>query len=124
MSIYLRDTHSKSTSFEISVMLFYMLSFHLDILQTFFIAEMDIFSEKEADRQIQDISSTDEPRENKKTDQSDSVFGKNLRSPILGYHYELPDLPTSYVPSITLDTSLLHVRLTENQQCQFTSDES
>ncbi|XP_025156257.1 WD repeat-containing protein on Y chromosome-like isoform X2 [Harpegnathos saltator] len=70
---------------------------------------MDIFSEKEAKRQNQDSSLTDESQRNKEPDQSDSVYGKNLRFPILGYRYELPDLPTSYVPSITLDTTLLHI---------------
>ncbi|XP_032682156.1 WD repeat-containing protein on Y chromosome-like [Odontomachus brunneus] len=70
---------------------------------------MDIFQKKEPERQAQDVSLIDELQVNEETDQFDSVYGKNLRSPILGYHYELPDLPTSYVPSITLDTALLHI---------------
>lgn len=74
---------------------------------------MDIFREKEAERQVQDVPLADELQVDEETDQFDLVYGKNLRSPILGYRYELPDLPTSYVPSITLDTALLHVRLTE-----------
>lgn len=81
---------------------------------------MDIFNEKKAERQIQDISFIDESQINKELNQCDLVYGKSLQSPILGYRYELPDLPTSYVPSITLDTTLLHVRLNHNRHYQST----
>lgn len=85
-------------------------------LTNVFIADMDIFSEKVAEQPIQDIVSADESQANKELNQFDVIYGKSLRSPILGYCYKLPSLPTSYVSSIILDTTLLHVRLNDKWQ--------
>ncbi|XP_018315858.1 chymotrypsin-1 [Mycetomoellerius zeteki] len=68
---------------------------------------VDIFSEKEAECEIQDAPSANHSR--KELDEFDLIYGRKLCSPILGYNCQLPDLPTSSIPSTTLDTSLLHI---------------
>jgi len=65
---------------------------------------------KEVEQQIENIPFRNHSESKKKLDQFDVAYSRELQSPILGYHYQLPDLPTSYVPSTILDTSLLHVR--------------
>lgn len=71
---------------------------------------MDISSRKEVKQQIQDFTSTDRLG----SDQFDLVYGRKLKSPVLGHHYQSPDLPTNYLPPTILDTSLLHVRFNNN----------
>ncbi|KYQ59496.1 Chymotrypsin-1 [Trachymyrmex zeteki] len=64
-------------------------------------------AEKEAECEIQDAPSANHSR--KELDEFDLIYGRKLCSPILGYNCQLPDLPTSSIPSTTLDTSLLHI---------------
>ncbi|KAL0109928.1 hypothetical protein PUN28_013522 [Cardiocondyla obscurior] len=59
--------------------------------------------------EIQDASLTNQSESEEKLDKYNLFFGKQLQSPILGYHYQLLDLPTNCIPSTTLDTSLLHI---------------
>ncbi|XP_020285203.1 WD repeat-containing protein on Y chromosome [Pseudomyrmex gracilis] len=66
---------------------------------------MDISSRKEVKQQSQDFTSADRLG----SDQFDLVYGRKLKSPVLGHHYQLPDLPTNYLPPTILDTSLLHI---------------
>lgn len=68
---------------------------------------------KEVERQIENISPRNHSESKKKLDQFDIAYNRELQSPILGYHYQLPDLPTSYISTTILDTSLLHVRFTD-----------
>ncbi|XP_072755564.1 uncharacterized protein [Anoplolepis gracilipes] len=72
---------------------------------------MNISNRIETEQQIiQDISFMNHSEsERKKLDQFDVAYGRELQSPILGYRYQLPDLPTNHVPSTILDTSLLHI---------------
>ncbi|XP_070154802.1 uncharacterized protein [Polyergus mexicanus] len=67
---------------------------------------MNISNSEEVKQQIPFINHSESK---KKLDQFDVNYGKELQSPILGYRYQLPNLPTSYIPSTTLDTSLLHI---------------
>lgn len=76
---------------------------------------MNSSNKKEAKSQIQDISTVNCAKSERELDQHDLIYGKKLQSPILGHRYQLPDLPTSYVPSIILDTSLLHASFNNNQ---------
>lgn len=71
---------------------------------------MNISKSEEVKQQIRDIPFINHSESKKKLDQFDVNYGKELQSPILGYRYQLPNLPTTYLPSTTLDTSLLHVR--------------
>lgn len=71
---------------------------------------MNISNGEEAEQQIRDIPFVNHLESERKLDPFDVVYGRELQSPILGDRYQLPDLPTCYVPSTTLDTSLLHVR--------------
>lgn len=71
---------------------------------------IDTNMSKEVEQEIGDIPFINHSESKKKLDQFNIAYGRTLQSPILGYHYQLPDLSTSYVPSTTLDTSLLHVR--------------
>lgn len=68
---------------------------------------------EEMEQQIGNIPLINHSESKKELDEFNTVYGRELQSPILGYHYQLPDLPTSYVPSTTLDTSLLHVRFAD-----------
>lgn len=74
---------------------------------------MNIPNSKEVERQIQVVPFINHSESKRKFDQFDVNYGKELQFPILGCHYQLPDLPTSYVPSTILDTSLLHVRFND-----------
>ncbi|KMQ89103.1 out at first protein [Lasius niger] len=69
---------------------------------------MNISNGEEAEQQIRDIPFVNHLESERKLDPFDVVYGRELQSPILGDRYQLPDLPTCYVPSTTLDTSLLH----------------
>jgi len=70
------------------------------------------------EHEAQDGFSANHSESRKELDELDLVYGKKLRSPILGYHCQFPDLPTSCIPSITLDTSLLHVRFNDMHSLQ------
>ncbi|KAL6428321.1 hypothetical protein ACFW04_008548 [Cataglyphis niger] len=70
---------------------------------------MNIPNSKEVEQQIQVVPFINHSESKRKFDQFDVNYGKELQFPILGCHYQLPDLPTSYVPSTILDTSLLHI---------------
>ncbi|CAL1683360.1 unnamed protein product [Lasius platythorax] len=70
---------------------------------------MNISNGEEAEQQIRDIPFVNHLESERKLDPFDVVYGRELQSPILGDRYQLPDLPTCYVPSTTLDTSLLHI---------------
>lgn len=94
----------KSTTLlsKVQVILLYTL------LCEYFVIIVDIFNEEEAECEHAPSANHLELRE--ELDEFDLVYGRKLRSPILGYNCQLPDLPTSCVPSTILDTSLLHVR--------------
>ncbi|XP_011164416.1 WD repeat-containing protein on Y chromosome-like [Solenopsis invicta] len=65
---------------------------------------------EEAERhEISDLSTSSRSHSESKDEFDEFDLGRKLQSPILGHHCQLPDLPTSCVPSTILDTSLLHI---------------
>lgn len=84
------------------------MSSYMSLVYFVNIAIVDIPNREEAE--VHDASFTNHSESRQEFDKFNSVYGKKLQSPILGYHYQLLDLPTSCIPSTILDTSLLHVR--------------
>ncbi|XP_011690199.1 PREDICTED: WD repeat-containing protein on Y chromosome [Wasmannia auropunctata] len=67
--------------------------------------------EDEAEHEEEDTwpSANHSKSQKKELDEFDLAYGRQLQSPILGYHCQFPDLPTSCIPPTILDTSLLHI---------------
>jgi len=94
------------------MILFSRKKVQVNIISLYFIniIIVDISNEEEVDHEAQDASFANH---SESTKELDLIYGRKLHSPILGYHCQFPDLPTSCIPSITLDTSLLHVRFND-----------